>query len=881
MKALAAVLSFAFATVILAQTAAPAPTPSPEEKKTDRLRKLSKRERAARVAKLEGRHQDFVADTEPIMLGPELDTFLSLENEAQRDAFVEEFWRRRDAMTGKTNRAFKDTYYARLEVAKSQFKTLMNDRARLFLMHGPPNDAVRTDCGRLLQPIDVWKYDHIPGVGSQLHLLFYKPRSSNEYRLWNPIGGGMALSELMATESASFDGDPSLARRMAASSASPYAYISRIQLECANGDAIMRAINSMVQSRVDVLKLFEPPRMDSEDVRKMLRTMVIANPNAPKLTAEFSVRYPTKDGSRTDAQIMLLVPREQVTPAEVSGAEVYTIDVTGEVLRDGNLWEKYRYRFDFPGDFEGDKLPIVIDRLLRPAEYLSRIKVTDANTGAETIVESTLQVPEIFVPDSGAAAASAAQAPVATAAGAAAAPPASVAEIKDQFVAPATRLRIVPPDGDIVSGIQTIETMITGNEIRGVEFWLDGRKIAVRRSPPYSLDFDFGIVPQTRRIRAVALNDKNEPITGDDIVVNTGTDPFRVRITSPRVAPRLTGPARVEMDVSVPDGEELRALELYWNELRVAELYDPPFVQTVTIPATDGVGYLRAVATLKNSAIPPVEDVVMVNTPAYMEELNVHLVELPTTVFVNGKPSSHLTEKAFKVLDEGKPVPLAKFEYVKNLPLSIGMAIDTSGSMQPRMDEAQKAGAQFFEKVMKRGDRAFLVAFDTEPLLVQKWSTKVGDLHAGLAKLRAEESTALYDAVVYALYNFQGVRGQKALIVISDGKDTASKFEFEQALEYARRAAVPIYAIGIGIRGTEVDVRFKLSKLASETGGATYYIEQARDLQRVYGEIQEELRSQYVLGFYPSPDIKTGGKWRELTVQVSEGKAKTIKGYFP
>ncbi|MGZ8710691.1 MAG: VWA domain-containing protein, partial [Thermoanaerobaculia bacterium] len=148
---------------------------------------------------------------------------------------------------------------------------------------------------------------------------------------------------------------------------------------------------------------------------------------------------------------------------------------------------------------------------------------------------------------------------------------------------------------------------------------------------------------------------------------------------------------------------------------------------------------------------------------------------------------------------------------MKNLSLSLGLAIDTSGSMQPRMDEAQKAGAQFFEEIMRRGDKAFLVAFDTDPQLVQKWSTRVADMHAGLAKLRPEESTALYDAVVYSLYNFQGIRGQKALIVISDGKDTASKFTFDQALEYARRAAVPIYTIGIGIRGNEVDVRYKLS----------------------------------------------------------------------
>ncbi|HVE71821.1 MAG TPA: VWA domain-containing protein [Thermoanaerobaculia bacterium] len=878
MKALAAVLSLLFTTVILAQTPAP-PAESPKKtadtaKPTERLRKLTRRERTARIAKLDGRHQDFVADTEPIIFGPELDTFLALETDAQRDSFIEDFWRRRDAMQGTTNRAFKEAYYARLEVAKAQFRSVISDRARIFLLHGPPQDALRTDCSRILQPIEIWKYERIPGIGAQVRLLFYKPRYSNDYRLWNPLGGSVAIGDLLATESASFQGDPASARRMLnESSASPYAYISRIQLECTAGDEIMRAITSMVQARIDVLRLFEPPQINSEDMQRIIRSMVIANPNAPKLSAEFSVRYPTKDGSRTDVQMMLLVPKAQITPAEVSGAEVYTIDVTGEVLRNGNLWEKYRYRFDFPGDFDGDKLPIVIDRLLRPAEYVSRVKVTDANTGAEAIIESQLQVPEIFTP-----------APVAepeVASIASALPERTLNEIKTDFVTEETRLRIVPPDDEIVSGIQTIETMVTGNNIRGVEFWLDGRKIAVSRKPPYSLDFDFGIVPQMRRIRAVALNEKNEPITGDDIVVNTGTDPFRVRITSPRIAPRLQGPSRVEMDVNVPDGEELRALELFWNETRVAALYDPPYVQTVNIPATEGVGYLRVVATLKNEGIPPVEDVVMVNTPAYMEQLDVHLVELPTTVLVSGKPVSTLSEKAFKVFDEGKPVSLAKFEFVKNLPLSIGMAIDASGSMQTRMDEAQKAGAQFFEKVMKRGDRAFLVAFDTEPQLVQKWSTKISDLHAGLAKLRAEESTALYDAIVYALYNFQGVRGQKALVLISDGKDTASKFEFDQVLEYARRAAVPIYGIGIGIRGNEVDVRYKLQKLATETGGSTYYIEQARDLQKVYDEIQEELRSQYILGFYPGPNVKAGGKWREVTVQVSEGKAKTIKGYFP
>jgi VWFA-related protein len=264
-----------------------------------------------------------------------------------------------------------------------------------------------------------------------------------------------------------------------------------------------------------------------------------------------------------------------------------------------------------------------------------------------------------------------------------------------------------------------------------------------------------------------------------------------------------------------------------------------------------------------------------------MEELNVHLVELPTTVIIDGKPSDKLTASSFKVLDEGQPVQLAKFDYVKDLPLSIGLAIDSSGSMLYRMQEAQKAGAQFFESVMRKGDKAFIVSFDKEPQMVQKWSTKVSALHAGLASLRAEESTALYDAIVYSLYNFHGVRGQKALVLISDGKDTSSQFTYEQAVEYARRTGVPIYGVGIGIKSNESSVRYQLDRICRETGGTTFYIDQARELQKVYDAIQAELRSQYVLGFYPAPDIKPGSKWREVTVQTTEGKVKTIKGYFP
>lgn len=883
LRAFAVALSLAVAAAILGQDSPP-PKPQEQTERPDAIRKLSKRERRQRVEKLPERHQEFANDVEPIMLPAELDMFLSLPDDNSRDTFAEEFWRRRDHVNH-TSGVFKDAYYRRLERAKELFKNVSTDRARLFLLHGPPADVVRTNCQRLIQPIEIWKYPYLPGLGHNARLMFYKPRHQAEYRLWNPIGGTVAMSELLSAPDLVSQRGPGdqRGRDPLSQSSSPYAYLSQIQLACSEGPEIAATITQMVQARIDLLKLFEPPELNQEDVRKMLRSVIIANPTAPKLTTEVSVRFPTKDGSRTDVQMMLLVPRTELSPAVAGAAEVYTIDVSGEVLRDGELWEKYRYRFDFPAELTTEKFPIVIDRLLRPAEYVSRVKVTDANTGAEAVVEMPLVVPEIFTETAEAPAASASEPMVSTTSTgtSTATTPGTIAQLKDEIVTKEPRLRIIPPSGDFVSGLQTVDTMVTGEGIKAVEFWMDGRKLAVRRSPPYALDLDFGEVPQMRRIRAVALGERDQPLTGDDLTVNTGTDPFRVRIVSPRVAPRLTGMTRVEMDVSVPDGDELASLELYFNETRVATLYDGPFVQTIEIPAKEGAAYLRAVATLKDSSAAPVEDVVIINTPAYMEELNVHLIELPTTVILNGKPTDKLTADAFKVLDEGKPVAISKFDYVKDLPLSIGLAIDSSGSMLNRMAEAQKAGAQFFEKTLRKGDKAFVVAFDKEPLMVQKWSTKLSALHAGLARLRAEETTALYDAIVYALYNFHGVRGQKALVLISDGKDTASKFTFEQALEYARRTGVPIFGIGIGIRHNEADVRYKLDRLSRETGGNTFYIEQASELQRVYDGIQAELRSQYVLGFYPAADVKPGSKWREVTVQATEGKVRTIKGYFP
>jgi Ca-activated chloride channel family protein len=849
-----------------AQAPPPQTTAAPAKNVPDLgVRKLSRRERKDKIKNLSEKFRQFLTDVDPIMNPTELDTFLVLETDPQREIYVTEFWRRRDVVNGTTNHSFRDEYYERLETAKEEFRNVSSDRSRIYLIHGAPTDRIKIDC-RLLQPAEIWKYAYLPGLGHDVRFLFFQARNGIDFKLFNPIDPEM-IKQLISQDEIGIDMTGDSATSRVFGPVGPGVGVSNLEVQCRDGDEYLRAVTQAQLNKWDLERIFEPPQVNEEDVHKILRSVVLANPNAPKLTHQVAVQFPAKQGSRTDTEITITIPLAQLTRKNVDNTKLYSLDVTGEVLKDNQLFENYRYRFDYPGDMTSDKVAIVIDRFLRPADYMARVRVQDINSGAEAIVEKLISVPEIFdTPEQQKAKESAS---------------AALSQLKDDIETASTRLRIVPLTDDLLSGIQHIDTIAFGDDIKGVEFYLDGKKVMTKRQPPYTLDLDFGTVPQVRRVRAVAINDKGEPLTGDELILNTGNDPFRVRIISPRVAFKLHGRTRVEMGVNVPEGKKLDHVDLFLNETKMASLFGPPYVQTIEIPAQEGVGYIRAVAQLKDDPQPPVEDLVMINTPQFMEEVNVHLVELPTTVMRNGRPINDLAQDAFKVMDEGKAVKVAKFEHVNNLALSIGLAIDTSASMQPRMSEAQKAASQFFTNVMRKGDRAFLVSFDTQPQLIQRWSPRVADVNAGLAKLRAEESTALYDAIVYSLYNFLGVKGQRALVLVTDGKDTSSKFTFDQALEYARRAAVPIYAIGIGIKSSEFDTRYKLSRFPAETGGNTYYIEMASELGHIYEDIQNELRSQYILGFYPPDGVKAGSKWRAVDVKVSDGKAKTIRGYYP
>ena len=126
------------------------------------------------------------------------------------------------------------------------------------------------------------------------------------------------------------------------------------------------------------------------------------------------------------------------------------------------------------------------------------------------------------------------------------------------------------------------------------------------------------------------------------------------------------------------------------------------------------------------------------------------------------------------------------------------------------------------------------------------------------------------------------MRGRRALIVLSDGDDTASSLGFAETLEYARRSGVSIFTVGLDVSKLDVKVRRKLSKMAEETGGRAFFIHSASEMVGVYQEIEDELRSQYLVA-YSSDQPTSDGQFRLVEVKVRGGKlkARTIRGYYP
>ena len=259
------------------------------------------------------------------------------------------------------------------------------------------------------------------------------------------------------------------------------------------------------------------------------------------------------------------------------------------------------------------------------------------------------------------------------------------------------------------------------------------------------------------------------------------------------------------------------------------------------------------------------------------------------TVTVTQPSGSYVTDlqkQDFKLYMDGQQRPIEFFRQDLNTPVSVGILVDTSGSMHPKIPQAQAAISEFLRNLNDRDD-VFLFAFSGKPFMLQNFTTNHSLVEERLSLLHAYGSTSLYDAVVTGLVMLQrGRYDKRALLVVTDGMDNTSGHSLDDVIALARRQGVLIYSIGIGdpnasgmsvqigpfsIGGDEsdqVDVK-TLRMLSTETGAKTYNIRVVGDgvaLRSACSEISRELRQQYTVGFL-APDPGAGG-YRGLRVDV-------------
>jgi VWFA-related protein len=254
----------------------------------------------------------------------------------------------------------------------------------------------------------------------------------------------------------------------------------------------------------------------------------------------------------------------------------------------------------------------------------------------------------------------------------------------------------------------------------------------------------------------------------------------------------------------------------------------------------------------------------------------------------HGKFVRNLNENDFSILDDHKPPQsIVNFRRETDLPLRLGLLVDTSGSVRTRFAFEQEAAVSFLRQTLRRNfDRAFVMGFNTHSLVTQDFTDDPALLATGVQRLRNGGGTALYDAIYRAcqtkLAKDQENRPmRRAIIVVSDGEDNQSEVTAMQAIEMAERAEVIVYAISTDDSGLILRGDKALQQLADWTGGRAFFPFKTKDVKNSFAAIEDELRSQYAISYHPA-DFEADGRYRpiEITSFKKDTQVRARKGYY-
>lgn len=273
-------------------------------------------------------------------------------------------------------------------------------------------------------------------------------------------------------------------------------------------------------------------------------------------------------------------------------------------------------------------------------------------------------------------------------------------------------------------------------------------------------------------------------------------------------------------------------------------------------------------------------------TPVPRFHVNVRLVN----VFVNvtdttGAPVGGLTQNDFALSEDGVPQKISYFEQQTDMPLSIVLAIDTSGSVRKDLDIERRAAHEFLRALLRPVDRLDLIDFNSDVREVVPFTSDLRRLDWGLDNLDYGPATALYNAIYLASQNLAPHQGRKVLVLISDGGNTIRGVDYPQALEQAIRSDVMVYSLIdlpiLNDAGRDTGGEHALITLSEQTGGKYFYAEFG-NISGAFQKISEDLRTQYLIGYYPI-QRRSESDFRRIQVTLKKNPGDTLRyrpGYY-
>ncbi|MGH9309218.1 MAG: VWA domain-containing protein [Vicinamibacterales bacterium] len=268
----------------------------------------------------------------------------------------------------------------------------------------------------------------------------------------------------------------------------------------------------------------------------------------------------------------------------------------------------------------------------------------------------------------------------------------------------------------------------------------------------------------------------------------------------------------------------------------------------------------------------------------------VDLVPLSVTVTDGARYVTDLEKHEFEVFEDGVKQQTAFFSRTQ-LPIALAILLDTSASMESKLETAQEAAIGFVRH-MRSGDMMEVIDFDGNVNILQPFTDNVAALERAIRMATVNGSTSLYNAIYISLKDLQKARARsaedirrEAIVVLSDGDDTSSLVAYDEVLDLAKRSETAIYAIGLrqneGTRREFKEAEFVLRQLSEQTGGRVFYPSAIAELPKIYEQIAQELASQYAIG-YTSKNTLRDGAWRRISVRVTRPglTARTRQGYF-